>query len=63
MKHRVHEARIAMIGGVDMRTFPLPRVAFLVCRVLVRLVALTLPLRVKKRKRIELRILEESTLL
>ena len=46
-----------------MRTFPLTRVAFFVCRVLVRLAALTLPLRVKKRKRIELWILEESTLL
>ena len=37
-----------------MRTFTLPRAVFSVCRVLVRLVALTLPLRVKKRKRLVL---------
>ena len=37
-----------------MRTFRLPRVVFSVCRVLMRLVALTLPLKVKKRKRLVL---------
>ena len=35
-----------------MRTLPLPPVVFSVCTGLVHLVALTLPLRVKKRKRL-----------